>query len=258
MPIRYFWVILLLLNLCFSFETKAGDKIGTYDMVASDTMKYGYANDFCYDFLLNLREFEDEPYMMEELYLSPKYPQFRAIQWEDMDIQKNMALLDRLFDLFTDVWIDREKKALKDGTYVAKRTFIKDLFPDHGSVLIAVGPKDGVFSQLGTIFVLDETGKEVEKNAFYFAMSKRGELGFHNGGHIFYYNDELLYVQREYSPRSIQDLPSPDGVLTLSVFARKGVHLKFDLNGKPYIGGLGAMGTCLYTWRKNKETTGLK
>ena len=252
-------------------ETK---KVGIYTMVqGEDAIIRGKDDSFCKEFLKNLQEFEHEDFMACGMKFSPKYPEYRNLEWVKLDAKENkerlerfiLSGLSRMSESAKVNAFNRMMDSLLNGTTVAMEASIEGLFkywtdPTDGRKI-----KIGLFSEqknkilkisrsecpegnANYAFLLDADGQDLEEFAPPFSRNESGE-GFNAGGNFFYYKDRLMNVTAEIFPSRNNYLKADGRLVVGDVFGIK--HL--DAEGNIVRGSVAGHHQCEYIWSQIKK-----
>lgn len=232
-----------------------GKKIGTYTMVkGQDAVLYGKPDDFCKEFLKNLKAFEDEDFMTCNLKFSDKYPEYRELKWEKMDFEKNKKLLEKLsYGTYAGNFASESSsksliKSLKEGRTIAYKTKVKDLFPGKENILVRFGGEKCLYrGNYSTIFILNAKGTELDQQAQPFSPNGKGNGGLGNSGQLFYYKDRLMLISTFISGVD----PDPKNKAKMVVGdIRSSTH--YNVEGDVTRVGVSSHRQCEYQWIKAK------
>lgn len=132
---RNFLVVLILFFLVgIPAAFAAGKKAGQYELVSNPAKKA-----VCEEFLKNLKEFEDEDFSLTEVKVSPKYPQFQNLDWEEMDVKSNLEFFKKVYrTMFSsnEQTINSFDKSFAEGRYFARKAKVENLIPNQTNTII--------------------------------------------------------------------------------------------------------------------------
>lgn len=164
--------------------TKRDKKIGTYELVSNP-----YNDQMCVDFLNNLKEFEDQEFMLCDLKTSSKYPKLKNLDWREVDVEKSEEVLRKAISAelvsMSDERVDSRMLLLREGKLIPLAAKINNLVPSQENMILGVKWFQCVDNSSWSNYVLDEDGKYIETKVSNFQG---------RGGEIFQYGQNYINV----------------------------------------------------------------
>ena len=238
-------------------DTAESRKVGTYTMIlGEDAILRGKPDSFCTELLKNLKELENEEFMACGMKFSPKYPEYRNLEWVKLDVKKNKERLEKIILSHLTVsggesskysLLNRIMEGLLNGTTVAMEASIEGLFPEEKSTVLIISRSECPVNA-GYAYILGVGGQIFEELEP--TLSKK-EIGYWlwGGGSFFYYKERLMNVTTEVFSSANNNWKA-DGRLVVGDVL--GVTL-FDAEGNVTRTGLADMRQCEYIWNRIEE-----